>query len=445
MIQFDENGYKSLLEEIYCKFPSFQVVGDRALKLGLDNIHSLDAALGNPSQKLKYAHIAGTNGKGSVSSMIASALMECGLKVGLYTSPHLVDFRERIKLNGEMVSREWVYDFLMTHRELFEKTEASFFEITTAMAFSYFAEQKVDIAVMECGLGGRLDSTNIIIPLVSVITNIGLDHCQYLGNTLDAIAREKAGIIKPGVPVVIGERVEGNEPFKTIAKSCGSEIYFAQDYKSLKCKAAAIVGEVDTRKMDLKGEYQKKNLCTAATALAVLQKNAAEDVCRRFAAGIETAASNTKLRGRWETISKKPLIICDIGHNEHGIKAVMPQVVATYNALCASSNSSTLPKHYMLFGVMKDKDLSAELPLLPKDADYLWVNASSERALPAADLARKMKNAGFKGEVVSKGGIAETIDYTLQKAENQDFIFIGGSSYVVAEAIRFFDEKKGDK
>ena len=450
-MKFDETKYEELLEEIYQKFPSFQVVGDRALKLGLENMQTLDSALGNPSQVLKCVHIAGTNGKGSVSSMIASALMECRLKVGLYTSPHLVDFRERIKINGGMISREWVYDFLVEHKELFEKIGASFFEITTAMAFSYFAQQKVDIAVIECGLGGRLDSTNILTPLVCVITNIGLDHCQYLGNTLDSIAREKAGIIKSGVPVVIGQRLSGDEPFVTISKSCGSEIYFAEDIDDLKIDAAGIAGRIKVQKMDLKGEYQNKNIKTAATALAVLTKTgpfaqlleqqnvSSNKTFRKFVKGIQNAAHNTHLRGRWEILSKKPLVICDIGHNEHGMKETIPQVIATADKRKKKS------EFYMLFGVMKDKDLKAELPLLPQKAHYLWVKAASERALPALELAEIMRKAGFNGEVVEDGDIKETLKWILQKADPQDFIFIGGSSYVVAEALRYFDENPFEK
>ncbi len=456
MIKFDKKDYNSLLEEIYCKFPSFQIVGERALKLGLENMLTLDSSLGNPSQAMKCVHIAGTNGKGSVSSMIASAFMECGLKVGLYTSPHLTDFRERIKINGEMVPQEWVYDFLKTRYELFESTGASFFEITTAMAFSYFAEQQVDIAVIECGLGGRLDSTNIITPLVSIITNIGFDHCQYLGNTLDAIAREKAGIIKPKVPVVIGERVqENNEPFESIALQRDSAIYFAEDLyltelSDIYAVANRILSLIDSEKMDLKGNCQQKNIRTAATSLAMLLQSAetmqllkdhkytADKACRRFVKGIENAAKNTKLRGRWETLSKRPLVICDIGHNEHGMKLLMPQIKSTYNSLCGTS------RFYMVFGVMKDKDLMAELPLLPKEAEYLWVNASTERAMPAEELADKMKINGFNGKIIAQGMVAETLQYLLKIAARKDFIFIGGSSYVVAEALKYFDTKKAE-
>ena len=550
LFKMNDLEYNKLLNEIFVKFPSFQVVGDRAIKPGLENMLEIDKALGNPSKRFKTVHVAGTNGKGSTSHFIASALMslpahflrpasEGGqqnsdrLKVGLYTSPHLVDFRERIKVNGEMIPKEWVYDFLMRNNPLFEEIGASFFEITTAMAFTYFADCKVDIAVMECGLGGRLDSTNIITPMLSVITNIGFDHCQYLGNTLPEIASEKAGIIKAGIPVVIGEVGEParemnsaaakktncvhidesrcglvNEKkcedvgagtgmtvkrvFVEKANACSTDIYFAENLnpynpfadgvfrsfsrnpkmqteeqlKSVQSLATSLLASVSLSRMDLKGDCQKKNLKTVSMALAVICRTLVEESHNELSernisdmvSAIENAAQRTGLRGRWETLSTSPLIICDIGHNAHGMKLLMPQVIRT-----AREHGG---RFFICFGIMRDKDLSAEVEYLPKDAHYLYVAASSPRALPASELKEKMSSYGFKGDVVpaatsatptastsansitfvtdsskpsvsesGDGKISDTIEYIKKTASPEDFIFIGGSSYVVAEVL----------
>lgn len=515
-----DSEYKKEIDDLFIRFPSFQKAGGEAYKPGIENMLELDKALGSPSAKFRSVHIAGTNGKGSVSHFIASALMAYGgsvvngsaigsadvggvgcsavggggLKVGLYTSPHLVDFRERIKVNGEMVPREWVYEFLQKRRALFEERSASFFEITTAMAFCYFAECKVDIAVIECGLGGRLDSTNILEkPLVSIITNIGLDHCQYLGNTLQEIAMEKCGIIKRGVPVIVGERgfndsgrCDGlggcddsvGQVFDNEALRQGSPLFFAErlnryapascggsdvgsgstpatasggSFKSLSALATCIYAAVDTSKMDLKGCYQSKNLKTASLALALIvsslaaekERDISDNELGSIVYGIENAASLTGLRGRWEKLSDKPLIICDIGHNPPGLAETMPQVEKT-----ASEVSG---RFYMVFGVMRDKDLDSELKLLPHSAYYLYVNASSPRALPAPQLAQRMAAAGFNGEVVcntapessasgnmAPNSVAMALDALRRRLLPNDFVFIGGSSYVVAEALPYF-------
>jgi dihydrofolate synthase/folylpolyglutamate synthase len=458
------------LEEIYQRFPSFQVVGGRAFKPGLGNMMALDEALGHPSRDFRAVHIAGTNGKGSVSHMIASALMSFpgqsgNLRVGLYTSPHLVDFRERIKVDGQMVEKEWVFNFLKDHKDLFEKTDASFFEITTAMAFSYFSYRKVDVAVIECGLGGRLDSTNIISPLASVITNIGFDHMQYLGNSLEEIAAEKAGIIKPGIPAIIGETSGVERVFIDKASDCCTDIYFAEKLnpynlspdgafrsfshretdareealKSILSLATCLLASVDPGRMDLKGDCQKKNIKTVCTALAVVlrkmlddsQKDLSETVIAEMVENIESSAQITGLRGRWEKLSDTPLIICDIGHNSHGMKVLMPQVERTYK----EHNNGRL---IMFFGVMKDKDLAAEVGFLPKDAHYLYVNASTPRALPAADLKSRMDESGFRGELPGDGSISAGLQWIKNNAKPEDFVFIGGSSYVVAEVLKFF-------
>lgn len=462
--------YNRMLEEIYQRFPSFQVVGDRAFKPGLGNMLALDEALGHPSKDFKTVHIAGTNGKGSVSHMIASALMSFpgqsgNLRVGLYTSPHLVDFRERIKVDGQMVEKEWVFNFLKDHTELFEKTDASFFEITTAMAFSYFSYRNVDVAVVECGLGGRLDSTNIISPLASVITNIGFDHMQYLGNSLEEIATEKAGIIKPGIPAIIGETSGVERVFIDKASDCCTDIYFAEklnpynlspdgafrsfshrdidareeSLKSVVTLATCLLASVDPGRMDLKGDCQKKNIKTVCTALAVVlrkmldesQKDLSESTLADMVEAIENAAHITGLRGRWEKLGDTPLVICDIGHNSHGMKVLMPQVERTYK----EHNNGRL---IMFFGVMKDKDLAAEVEFLPIDAHYLYVNASTPRALPAADLKARMDESGFNGEIPGDGSIAAGLQWIKNNAKPEDFVFIGGSSYVVAEVLKFF-------
>ena len=536
---FTDVEYNRVLEEIYERFPSFQVVGDRAYKPGLENMLELDKALGYPSRDFRTIHVAGTNGKGSVSHMIASALMQlpirlgnclnhitdnhpCGgssddvpvlegsghLRVGLYTSPHLVDFLERIKVNGQMVEKEWVYGFLCRNKPLFEELNASFFEITTAMAFSWFSFCKVDVAVIECGLGGRLDSTNIITPMASVITNIGYDHMQYLGNTLEEIAGEKAGIIKPGVPVIIGETGIAEEKacgngvervFVDKASDCATDIYFAEKLnsynlnpdgayrsfshreidlkeealKSVVSLATCLLGSVDMGNMDLKGDCQKKNIKTVCAALAVIIRKLADetrqDLTERtiteMVEAIESAAHLTGFRGRWEKLSDNPLIICDIGHNAHGMKVLMPQVERTFRERCkeylnkkrltvlkdvsfgeiyreetlASEAGGRImddtPRLIMFFGVMKDKDLAAEVEYLPKDAYYLYVNASTPRALPASELQEEMQSYGFRGESVPAGSIQAGLQWIKENALPQDFVFIGGSSYVVAEVL----------
>ena len=471
-----EKEYNQMLEEIYQRFPSFQVVGDRAFKPGLGNMMALDEALGHPSRDFRAVHIAGTNGKGSVSHMIASALMQFPkdsgkLKVGLYTSPHLVDFRERIKVDGQMVEKEWVFNFLKDHKDLFEKTDASFFEITTAMAFSYFSYRKVDVAVIECGLGGRLDSTNIINPLASVITNIGFDHMQYLGNSLEEIAAEKAGIIKPGIPAIIGETSGVERVFIDKASDCSTDIYFAEKLtpynlspdgafrsfshretdareetlKSILSLATCLLASVDLGRMDLKGDCQKKNIKTVCTALAVIlrkmldksQKDLSENTLADMVEAIENAAHITGLRGRWEKLGDTPLIICDIGHNAHGMKLLMPQVERTYNQRL-EEYKEVKPRLIMFFGVMKDKDLASEVEFLPKDAHYLYINAATPRALPAADLMSRMDAFGFRGEIPGDDSTSAGLQWIKNNAKPEDFVFIGGSSYVVAEVLKFF-------
>ena len=478
-----ESEYQEEIKKIFTKFPSFQTVGGAAYKPGLDNMFEIDKEFGFPSKKFPSIHVAGTNGKGSVSHMIASALMQipsapctsvtsaaaarATLKTGLYTSPHLVDFRERIKVNGEMISKEFVYDFLKGYTPFFEEKKASFFEITTAMAFDYFAKSNVDIAVIECGLGGRLDSTNIITPMLSIITSIGLDHCQYLGNTLKEIAGEKAGIIKRNSPVVIGECGTPDsgvkEVFMQVAKDNGSPIYFAENFSkyitgghssgssifSIASLSACLLSGADN--LDLKGDCQDKNIKTVAVALSLILKQFADEkrleiddaLLVKVISGIENTAKLTGLRGRWEQLGDNPLIICDIGHNEHAFRILGKQIGRTAEQRFAKSGGGKL---IMVFGIMRDKDLEAEKKYLPDNAFYIFVNADSPRALPADELKGRMFSMGFKGECAGSankgtvGSIIDGIEMAKQIAAKEDFIFIGGSSYVVAEVLEYFQK-----
>ncbi len=446
--------YNKEIEAIYCKFPSFQIVGSRAFKPGLESMRRIAAYFENPQDRYKTIHIAGTNGKGSTSSMIASVLMSRYKKVGLYTSPHLVDFRERIKINGKMVSQEYVYNFLIENKELFLSENASFFEITTALAFKYFADTKVDCAVIECGLGGRLDSTNIITPQLSIITNIGLDHCQFLGHTTAEIAYEKAGIIKSGIPIVLGESSEKGvyDTITSKAIEVGAPYYIAdrmygglsdRDNMQRDCSriyetGREIYSAVDLNKIDLPGDYQKKNMKTVATALAILLSDSLLSALSASSDAIEHTAERTGLRGRWERLipktKKNLLVICDTGHNAHGFATLKEQIERTH--------SQREGKLIMLFGVVADKDLDAISHLLPYKAIYIPVQAKGERALPSATLYEKLVSFGLNC-VQNFSSVEEGLAYALKIADNKDFIYIGGSTFVVAEALtsNFWEEK----
>lgn len=425
-----QQEYQQEIDFIFNRFPSYQKVGKVAYKPGIETMQAIDVLLGHPHHSFRTIHVAGTNGKGSTSHMLAAALQK-NCNVGLYTSPHLVDFRERIKVNGEMVSREFVYEFLKEYKEKFVELGASFFEITTALAFAYFASRQVDIAVIECGLGGRLDSTNIIVPELSIITNIGLDHCEHLGFSLEEIAAEKGGIIKPGVPVVIGEKGcrEVEEVFLKKAEQQGAPIFFAQEQVLKEGLSGRIYRQLQGLEMDLAGDCQQKNIKTVSAALEVLQERTGadfnvKDICR--------AATITGLRGRWETLNKEPLVICDTGHNAHGFKVLGPQIEKW-----AGERKRLFPGagFYMVFGVVADKDLSSIVEYLPKGAYYYFVKARGSRALPAGILAEKMRGYGFCGEAV-EGKIGDFLKNLSVKGE--DFVFIGGSTFVVAEAIEYF-------
>lgn len=434
-----QQEYQQEIDFIFNRFPSYQTVGKVAYKPGIETMEALDELLGHPHRSYRTIHVAGTNGKGSTSHMLAAALQK-NYKVGLYTSPHLVDFRERVKVNGEMVSQEFVYNFLKEYKDKFVELGASFFEITTALAFAYFAQQKVDIAVIECGLGGRLDSTNIIMPELAIITNIGLDHCEHLGFSLPEVAAEKAGIIKPGVPVVIGEKgCAGVENvFREKAAQVGAPIFFAQEKveekESLSGRLYEALLDMD---LDLKGACQEKNLKGVSVALELLGKDFAVEGCME---NICSAAKITGLRGRWETLCDAPLVICDTGHNSHGFKVLGPQIART-----AALQQEKFPgsRFRMVFGVVADKDLESIVEYLPRNAYYHYVNARGTRALPAQELAAKMEGFGFEGEVAA-GSIGECLAGLVPDngaggiASKEDFIFIGGSTFVVAEALEYF-------
>lgn len=389
----------------------YQRIGKTAFKKDLSNTLALASHLQNPEKKFKSIHVAGTNGKGSVSHMLASTLQEAGYKVGLYTSPHLKDFRERIKINGTMISEEEVVSFVHLNKSFLEKQKLSFFEMTVGLAFDYFSKQQVDIAVIEVGMGGRLDSTNILIPEVSVITNIGFDHTAFLGNTYAEIATEKAGIIKPSVPVVIGETVsETKRVFKATASSKKAPILFAEeltlsDYES-----------------DLKGVYQQKNKRTAIATLGVLQSknwNISEAIIQQ---GFLNVIKNTGLQGRYQILREEPKVICDTAHNKEGLQLVLQQI-----------QSEKYAKLHIVLGVVNDKDLQTVLPLFPKIATYYFCKPDVPRGLNASILAAEAEKFELTGAVYRS--VLDSYMAALQNASRQDLIYIGGSTFTVAEVV----------
>ena len=429
--------YQEALRYLYDAAPAFHLVGAAAYKPGLDNVLALMAQFGNPHTKFHSIHVAGTNGKGSTSHLIAAVLQAAGYKVGLYTSPHLVDFRERIRINGQPIPQQEVVDFVEKIRNPqspISHINPSFFEITMALAFDYFAKQQVDIAVVEVGLGGRLDSTNIITPLLSVITNIGFDHTEFLGNTLADIAREKAGIIKPNVPCVIGESDPETAPvFIEAAKRNGiygeglettdCRIWFADQCGYLRKRRKS-----DIKECQLKGNYQEHNQQTAYVALQVL-RNYTNHPLRitpsAIANGYAHVCTLTGLRGRWETLCEKPLTLCDTGHNSHGIKYVAEQ-------LQQYQISNLQSQIHIVFGMVNDKDVDVVLKLMPKDAHYYFTQAQTHRAIPAKDLAQLFGSGDVFSDVPSAVRAAQ------KNATDKDIIFIGGSNYVVGEALTLF-------
>lgn len=405
-------NYQETTNWMFKQLPMYQLQGASAYKKDLTNVQILVNHLDNPQQKIKCIHVAGTNGKGSTSHMLASILQEAGYKVGLYTSPHLKDFRERIKINGSEISEAFVCEFIDLHESFFVANDMSFFEMSVGLAFDYFAKEKVDIAIIEVGLGGRLDATNIITPLVSVITNIGIDHVQFLGNTLELIAKEKAGIIKNRVPVVIGEYTAETQPvFFSKAKEQFSDIYFASDLIS------------STYPSDLLGDYQLHNKKTAMQTIAILQEQKQFAITSfQIQNGLANVIKNTGLLGRWQQIRNQPKVICDTAHNKNGLSIVLNQI-----------QKEKFDNLHIVLGVVNDKDLQEILPLFPNSATYYFCKPNIPRGLDANQLKEKASKFSLKGKVYYS--VSDAYHNALQKANVNDFIYVGGSTFVVAEIL----------
>jgi len=432
--------YQETCEYMYNAMPMFEKHGAIGYKEGLENSHKLDEHFGKPHQNFMTIHVAGTNGKGSCSHTISAILQMCGYKVGLYTSPHLVDFSERIRINGQPISEDYVISFIDEEKSFIESIQPSFFEVTTAMAFKYFSDMDVDIAVIEVGLGGRMDCTNIITPILSVITNIGLDHTQFLGSTLEEIALEKAGIIKQRIPVVIGETTpETRMVFDTIAEDAKAPIIYAEDHievKDWKPYGNGITYQTEhygTIEGELGGIYQAKNTNTVLCAIRQLERlgymhpvNCDPDtICqnKEVREGFKSVCELTGLKGRWQTICERPLTICDTGHNVPGWKYLSEQL-------------SGIKCHQMhiLFGMVDDKDLEGVMALLPKDATYYFTKASTKRAVSENLLKLFAQQYGLRGECYPN--VSGAYEAIKDSANDDDFVFIGGSSYVVADFLK---------
>lgn len=423
-------NYQETIAYLYNSAPLFQQVGKDAYKEGLENTYALDEYFNHPHSKFHTIHVAGTNGKGSCSHTLAAILQSAGYRTGLYTSPHLVDFRERIRVNGEPVSKEYVVDFVERHRRFFEPLHPSFFELTTAMAFAYFAEQKVDVAVVEVGLGGRLDCTNIIRPDLCVITNISFDHVQFLGNTLAKIASEKAGIIKTGVPVIVGETTPETKPvFRNKAREVEAPIFFAEEEKPLlevqHSEDGAYLYQT-TRYKNLKGElrglYQEKNTNTILSAIHLLVKSGYHIGDADVRKGFSHVCEMTGLMGRWQKLNERPVVVCDTGHNVGGISYIVEQL--------RQQKYATLR---IVMGMVNDKDISGVLAMLPESARYYFTQASVKRALPAEKVKELASAFGLKGE--SYPDVSDAYTAALNDAAPDDFIFVGGSSFIVADLL----------
>ena len=429
-------NYKEAIEYLYNARPPFHLVGAAAYKPGLENTLRLMGHVGNPHEKLRAIHVAGTNGKGSTSHLIAAVLQAAGYKVGLYTSPHLVSLTERIRVNGVPIPESEVAQFVEKNRAFLDEAQPSFFETMTAMAFAYFVAQKVDFAVVEVGLGGRLDSTNVLTPILSVITNIGLDHTEFLGNTLAKIAREKAGIIKPGVPCVIGEtHPQTMNVFLDKAQECG---ILGEGLETTDCRIwfADQCGYLRTRRLreapecELKGLYQEKNMQTAFVALQVLR--IPREAIRE---GFSHVCSLTGLRGRWETLRENPLVICDTGHNSHGIQYVAQQLKTLPN-----------PHIWIVFGMVNDKDTEVVMRLLPSDDKYhyIFTTPNTKRARTAEEMLKmweSIQHSAFSIQPMAIDDPKEAINYALEHAAEEDAVFIGGSNYLVGEALQMISDK----
>ena len=433
----NQTDYQQTLNYLFEKLPMFSRIGKAALKPDLTNTIKLCAALGDPQDKFRSVHIAGTNGKGSTSHALAAVMQEAGYKTGLYTSPHLIDFRERIRINGVPITQEWVTAFVAQHKDLIEEIQPSFFEITVAMAFAAFAEEKVDIAIIETGLGGRLDSTNIITPLLSIITNISYDHKDLLGNTLSAIASEKAGIMKPGVPCIIGEQHDETERvFFEQSVHRQSKLYYAQSlwgmvrvkqdarYQYFKAVNNARREMLDLH-TDMLGNYQQHNIKTVLTATELLSHMGYKVTIPIAIQALSHVKHATGLHGRWEWLQEKPVIICDVAHNPAGITEVMQQL-----DLVAAQQGG---KKHIVIGFVKDKDIAEALSLLPKDATYYFCNAQIERALPAGELSASALASGLSGK--SWPSVAAAVGAAMETMEETDVLLITGSFFIVGEAL----------
>ncbi len=403
--------YQETVNWMFLQLPMYQKQGQSAFKKDLTNTLALGKHLKNPQHKFKSIHVAGTNGKGSSSHMLASILQEAGYKVGLYTSPHLKDFRERIKINSKEISKQFVIGFIKRNKDFLDKQKLSFFEMTVGMAFDYFAKQKVDIAIIEVGLGGRLDSTNIITPEVSLITNIGIDHVQFLGDTLQLIALEKAGVIKPNIPVVISETQTETKPvFEAVAEKNNSPIVFADQINN------------KTFSTDLKGSYQTKNTQGVLETIKFIKQKGFKISHQNIKNGLLNTVKNTGLKGRWQILNENPKVICDTAHNKEGLTLAMQQLLAT-----------NFKKLHIVFGVVNDKDLVSILPLLTKNATYYFCKPDVPRGLDQNILKAKFIANGFQGSAFSS--VNEAYQIALKTASEEDVIYIGGSTFVVAEVV----------
>ena len=431
--EFSEENYSEMIEKLFMRFPSFQNAGASAYKPGIANMEFIDQLMGHPHKNYRIIHVAGTNGKGSVSNMLTSVLAASGLKVGLYTSPHIIDFRERMRVVDDnactLVSKQYVWDFVQKWNDTFEHLGLSFFEITTIMALQWFADEKVDLVVLETGLGGRLDSTNIVSPILSVVTNIGLDHCDMLGDTLSEIAFEKAGIIKSGIPVVIGETTpETKEVFANKTKECNAPVTFAEEEALLTVATpvengyryiSSIFGEFNG---ELGGDYQQKNTNTLLSAIRILLDKGFAITKKSLRKGFADVCSLTGFMGRWQKIQDNPRVVCDAGHNIGGIRYITEQLERVD---CRQLR--------IVFGMVNDKDITSVLKMMPKSATYYFTQASIKRAMPAGELKAMAQGFGLNGN--SHPTVKQALEAAIAESSNDDFIFVGGSCFVVADLL----------
>jgi len=431
-------NYEETIQFMYNALPMFQREGKAAYKANLNNSIAFDEYLQHPHTNYKSIHIAGTNGKGSTSHILASIFQEAGYKVGLYTSPHLKDYRERIRINGECVKKEFVIDFIKQHQSFIQKQKCSFFEMTVFMALEYFKKEKIDIAVIETGLGGRLDSTNLIKPELSIITNISKDHTQFLGDTIEKIAVEKAGIIKDNTPIIIGEsKKEYDFVFQETAKNKNADIFFADKHLQIPFMLKTLENRLKFNiekegkilfkdlEIDLLGNYQQKNIITAVCSILHLQKKI-EVSTENIYNGLKKVVKNTHLLGRWQIMDSNPLIVCDTGHNEDGVKYVIEQI-----------KNTAYKRLHIIWGMVADKNIDKILELLPENANYYFTKAQIPRAMDEKLLSTKAKKVNLKGE--SYEIVNKAIKSAIENAEANDFIFIGGSTFIVAEALSYWE------